>query len=208
MLQIKTLVIAPSVSAVDAASVEVALLWGALRALEEGSSPAEQPQPSETKLSELYPNVKAPTAAAQDGCPGGPIAWNDGAQTYVCYYCRRAWYACAGILKRGKALHAGCLSASVDVHVLYDPLRAHLTCSDCGKAWAPFPRQSESRACNHAERAAHAGLLHRDPSASSESVKKCMLSARVAACATFGGFVHGDEGLGCWRCGADRQAHS
>lgn len=162
---------------------------------------------AEAKPSELYPMVRQPSPSAQSSCPGGPIAWSAGWQEYACYYCRKVWSTCVGIFKRGNALHAGCVRASVSVHVLHDPLRAHLTCSGCGQAWAPFPKVKESEACEAESRRVRAAFLARDILATQDA-DDAANGARLRMCRSFGGFVHGDEGLGCWRCGADRQAHS
>lgn len=163
---------------------------------------------AEAKPSELYPMVRQPSPLAQSSCPGGPIEWDRQASDYVCYRCRREWRACVGIAERGKSLHAGCAKASVDVHVLHTPLRAHLTCSDCKQPWAPFPLRDQSEACKEAAVRAREGVFQRDPLAPPGVGHARAVQARVAMCASFGSFVHGDEGLGCWRCGADRQAHS
>lgn len=173
------------------------------------AAPSQPSQPAtEAKPSELYPTVTHPTAAARAGCPGGPIAWSERTTGYVCYYCRSTWSECVGIAKRGKALHAKCSKGAADVLVLLDPLRAYLACSDCGQAWAPFPLRDQSEACKEAAVRAREGVFQRDPLAPPGVGYARAAQARVAMCASFGSFVHGDEGLGCWRCGADRQAHS
>lgn len=172
---------------------------------------AEQPpQEVRSALSELYPAVRHPTAAAQAGCPGGPIAWDGAVANYICYYCRRVWPDCVGIAKRGKDLHAGCTSSGLPMlRTSAEGLvhQARIVCRECDAAWAPFPLLDQSKACEEESRRKREAFLSRDIM-DVQAADDAANGARLRMCRSFGGFVHGDEGLGCWRCGADRQAHS
>lgn len=146
--------------------------------------------------------------SGEKACTGGPIAWRRERGEFVCYLCERAWTACPGLggaEGRGARLHAMCENAEPRVAVGREA-QARLRCSVCKEPWAPFPRHNEADACDRAASAAvgaatRAGLS--DPQRAPEVLQR----ARVAACTSFGGFVHGDEGCGCWRCGEPRQAH-
>lgn len=179
---------------------EVRLLRQLVAQLDEAAEAASKEAPAPA------PAVPVPA------CAGGPIAWELLAQPkrdgYVCYLCKRHWSQCEGIQSRGMLLHANCASAGArpEERVTADSRSrsAHLACSVCQEPWAPFPKQDEVKACDEAEQRAYelaSRQVNKDPDVVGRRVK-------VRTCVVYGGFVHGDEGLGCWRCGESRQDHT
>lgn len=104
--------------------------------------------------------------------------------------------------RAGARLHVACIGARPRVSAGVAG-RGWLSCDVCEKPWAPYPKRDEALQYQQAAEAAFqraVGAGYKNPDAAARQ-------ARTRKCASFGGFVHGDEGMGCWRCGESRQDH-